>query len=346
MYHPLLRRKSTVVTFFSIWALLTVFHFFALFLIADFPIVYSLTDALTSGIIFASISLGLWYAISFGLKNQKNYFKNILSNFLLFILTSAVWHGLSWLIASVFGDEGRDFYMQILVVKLGIAPFLYISIILIYYAINYYESFQQKQEQEMHLKNLVREAQLNELRTQLQPHFLFNSLNSINSLTITNPSKAGEMIIKLSEFLRYSLKQKGHGMTTLEQELYHIQLYLDIETIRFGDRLICTIDIAKDFFSYPLPLMILQPLVENAVKHGVYNTDELVTITITANEIVPFLQLVIQNNYDDTVSSSKGTGTGLTNVRERMRLVYGASDLLKIAQEKNSFTATLLIPQK
>ncbi len=124
----------------------------------------------------------------------------------------------------------------------------YICSVVIYYAISFYQSLQEKLVREMELKSLVREDHLNELRSQLHPHFLFNRLNSMNSLTISNSSAAGEMIIKLSEFLRYSLSRKGRSMTTLDKKLYHIRLYLDTEKLCFGNRLdfVCDTNEAAD----------------------------------------------------------------------------------------------------
>jgi len=220
----------------------------------------------------------------------------------------------------------------------------YICTVVIYYAINFYESLQEKQVQEMQLKSLVREAQLNELRSQLHPHFLFNSLNSISSLTITNPARAGEMIIKLSEFLRYSLSRKGHSMTSFEKEMHHIGLYLDIEKVRFGKRLEFVSALDNVPGEWPLPLMLLQPLIENAVKHGVYNTGETVTIKLHAQVKDNYLFIEISNNFDPDAVPERGTGTGLNNVRERIKLVYGSASFFETQQFKDRFIATLKIP--
>ena len=195
------------------------------------------------------------------------------------------------------------------------------------------------------LERLAREAELNKLRQQLQPHFLFNSLNSISALTGSQPEKARHMIQQLSDFLRGTLKKEAQQSTTLEEELQYLQLYLEIEKVRFGYRLQTRIDHDEALLGLKLPSMLLQPVVENAIKFGLYDTIGEVVIYITAGCKNGMLEISVQNPFDEaTASPVKGTGFGLASVRRRLFLLFGRNDLLDIHQEDSRFTTTIKIP--
>jgi len=345
MRHPLLISKKVFLPFLGIWFFVFSIQFLTLYLNTNQTFSYCFADTIISGLLYLVITLGLWYAIRFGIQSSRTAIDLLARNIILFILTSSFWILISIGVLHSISDEWSEFYSQTIIsYRIVSSLMFYICSVVVYYAISFYETIQEKQKQEMTLKTLVKEAQLNELRAQLHPHFLFNSLNSINSLTISNPHNAGDMIIKLSEFLRYSLSRKGHSMADFEKELYHIKLYLDIEKVRFGKRLefVCK---APDVPSnWPIPLMLLQPLIENAVKHGVYNTEETVTIQFDAYILNDNLLVSIKNNFDKDSVPTKGTGTGLSNVRERMRLVYGRADLMETVIETEKFTVILTLP--
>jgi LytS/YehU family sensor histidine kinase len=182
------------------------------------------------------------------------------------------------------------------------------------------------------------------LRSQINPHFLFNSLNSVSSLTITDPEKARSMIIKLSEFMRYALSRKDDQPVTLQSELDNLGLYLDIEKVRFGDRLFLEENIDPGCLRVKLPVMILQPIYENAVKHGVYETSKKITVKTTVAQSDGFVEITIFNNFDPEATPAKGTGTGLINVTRRLELMYGNRAALKTEKENDSFTVRIFVP--
>ena len=194
-------------------------------------------------------------------------------------------------------------------------------------------------------EKLARDAELYNLRQQLQPHFLFNSLNSISALIGSKPEKAREMIHQLSDFLRGTLKKEENEWVTLAEEMQHLQLYLDIEMVRFGHRLTTTIDQQEACAEMRLPAMLLQPLVENAIKFGLYDTTGMVNITIKAVSEDNNLALVIKNPYDPDTAQPRGTGFGLTGVKRRLYLLFARHDLLQTLGEKNIFTTMVKIPQ-
>lgn len=205
----------------------------------------------------------------------------------------------------------------------------------------------QKEENERHFQSiqLAKDAELATLRQQLQPHFLFNSLNSISALAGSKPQEARQMIQQLSDFLRGTLRKDDANLTPLSEELNHLKLYLDIEKVRFGYRLKTTFEIAENCNALLLPPLLLQPIVENAIKFGLYDTIGEVTITIKANELNNDLIIEVMNPYDTDSSGPKGVGFGLSSLQRRLYLIYNRPDLLKTRTDNTLFITTLLIPQ-
>ena len=166
--------------------------------------------------------------------------------------------------------------------RIGTGIFIYGLIVLSYFLFVSLTNLSEKNAKAARLESLVRETELKMLRSQINPHFLFNSLNSISSLTITDPEKARDMVIKLSEFMRYALSRKDELPVSLSHELDNLRLYLDIEKVRFGDKLTTEEFIEPACLDFRIPVMLLQPLYENAVKHGVYESTESVWIRTEA----------------------------------------------------------------
>jgi two-component system LytT family sensor kinase len=191
------------------------------------------------------------------------------------------------------------------------------------------------------------EVELVRLRQQLQPHFLFNSLNSISALAGSRPNEAREMIQKLSDFLRGTLKKDEQKKVTLKEELEHLNLYLDIEKVRFGYRLQTKLNIDENTLSIKLPPMLIQPIVENAIKFGLYDTIDSITINIDATIENELLCITVKNPFDsETVKANEGLGFGLTSIQRRLQLLYARNDLMLTEKKENVFTTTLKIPQQ
>ncbi len=226
--------------------------------------------------------------------------------------------------------------------RIGTGVFIYLLVILTYFLFVSLTNLSEKNAREAKLESLVKETELKMLRSQINPHFLFNSLNSISSLTITDPEKARDMVIKLSEFMRYALSKKDEQPVSLRSELENLRLYLDIEKVRFGDRLSTEENIDEKCLEIKMPVMLLQPLYENAVKHGVYESTESVRIITQAKIIDGYIEITISNNYDPAPSSRRGTGTGLLNVARRLELFYGNKASIKTTKENGIYTVTLV----
>ena len=208
----------------------------------------------------------------------------------------------------------------------------------------------QHEENRMHMQalQLAKDAELAGLRQQLQPHFLFNSLNSISALAGSQPEKARLMIQQLSDFLRSTLRKDNGSFVSLEEEISNVKLYLEIEKVRFGHRLMTDIKIAGNCLHLTIPSLILQPLVENAIKFGLYDTLDAVMISIEAVLENGDLVIEIKNPCGGNRSPgvSKGTGFGLSSIRRRLFLLYNRSDLIKTSLDQGIFTCKITIPQK
>jgi LytS/YehU family sensor histidine kinase len=212
----------------------------------------------------------------------------------------------------------------------------------------WYSQIDQKENEKRksEAEKLSRDAELYNLRQQLQPHFLFNSLNSINALIGFKPEQARKMIHQLSDFLRGTLRMDDQQQVTLSEELEHLNLYLDIEKVRFGHRLDTEISCDQKCQSCVLPALLLQPIVENAIKFGLYDTTEQVTVSIRAEMEDNYLVLMVQNPYDpQTARPRKGTGFGLSGVQRRLYLLFARNDLIETHANDNIFTTIIKVPQ-
>jgi sensor histidine kinase YesM len=202
----------------------------------------------------------------------------------------------------------------------------------------------EREVQLMEARELAQTAQLTALRLQLNPHFLFNTLNAISSLIVTGRNRQGEaMLSKLCEFLRTALAADGSGTTSLGEELDVLQTYLGIEAIRFGRRLTVEFECPESLLEVPVPNFILQPLVENAIKHAVAPTSKPVVIRVAARREESDLILSISDN-GGMPAGKPGTGVGLANTRRRLEVVYGGKALLETMSHDQGFIAIVRIP--
>ncbi|MGI4021872.1 MAG: sensor histidine kinase [Janthinobacterium lividum] len=251
-----------------------------------------------------------------------------------------------WLLPQLITDPAYIvFLIQSLAIRFCIS-FLIIGCMAMLSALRYMQKDQKAYEaRKLAAENLARDAELYKLRQQLQPHFLFNSLNSISALIGFKPDEARKMIHQLSDFLRGTLKEEQQWVI-LSNELQHLQLYLDIEKVRFGHRLSTVLRHNDAADQMLIPPMLLQPLVENAIKFGLYDTIGDVIISLDAVVISSQLQITISNPYDpETAQPNRGTGFGLSGVKRRLYLLFARHDLVEIQTRNNVFSITLKIPQ-
>lgn len=198
----------------------------------------------------------------------------------------------------------------------------------LYYAINFYLTVEEQADQLQHLESQASSAQLAMLRYQLNPHFLFNTLNSISTLVLLKQTdRANAMLSRLSSFLRYTLINEPTALVPLHQEVDTLKLYLDIEKMRFEDRLRATFEIDPLVEDAPLPSLLLQPLVENAIKYAVTPKEEGAEITVSAQPAGENVRIVVSDTgpglNQDPARPNLSTGVGLVNIRDRLSQAFG-----------------------
>ncbi|MDB5229953.1 MAG: hypothetical protein JWN76_758 [Chitinophagaceae bacterium] len=309
-----------------------------------FSTLTAFTDSLVSNILLAGSVMLISNLFGYYLPAKQRYIY-VLS---LCLLMSAIWlfisRSLVMLVSPVTTDY-QSFFSASIPVRMMIG-FLVTGCMALLSVLWYTVQDQRENEKrKTDAEKLAREAELFKLRQQLHPHFLFNSLNSVNALIGSDPGQARNMIQQLSDFLRGTLKKEDNQWVSLDEELQHLKLYLDIEKVRFGHRLDSVINNEAPAISQ-LPAMLLQPIVENAIKFGLYDTTGDILIHINAAVENNMLRIIVQNPYDaETSSPGKGTGFGLKSVQRRLYLLFGRNDLLQTKSSDGIFITTILIPQ-
>ena len=346
MQHPFLK-LNTFFLYLFIWVLVSGLFASALFFQFNFAWKPALIDSGIFHAIFGGLGLAYWFNVRYTSSDKSQWFNVLISH----MAAAAISVGIGillfqWLILFFNTDAPyRSFLKDTLSLRITLGVLYYAIVVLVYYVILYYHDARTRVQQQAELQAMLKGAELEMLKSQINPHFIFNSLNSIASLTLASPEKAHDMVVKLSHFLRHSLGKKSEQMNSLKEELSNILLYLDIEKVRFGDRLHVKTTVSKACETMMLPNLILQPIMENAIKHGIYENTEPVTIALSAKQKQNLLHITISNEYDPMATGRKGGGIGLKNVRERLHLIYGMSDWLQVSKNPERFTVTLDIPQ-
>ncbi len=347
MSHPFTSQRKATIIYIFVWFIIGLGNSIFLHFSRGFSPAISVTESLLSVLLFGLLGLIVWYPTTYIPVKKESPIYSISAHVVAGIVVIAVWLMITvGILGVLFGSE-REYanFLSASVFWRGfVGAMVYLVLVLIYYLVSYARSLRERAQAEEKLKTLVKESELNMLKSQINPHFLFNSLNSISSLILSNPEEARDMIIRLSDFLRYSLKHRESEFVPLEEELGRMIDYLAIEQIRFGDKLEYAMDAPGNCRHIKVPTMILQPLVENAIRHGVYESLEPVSVDFKCKLTNGFLQLELINNYDDGQPSRRGTGVGLQNVSERIRLAYDGQGRMTSSANNGVFRVLIFIP--
>ncbi len=342
--HPFFTNPRLAFAYGAFWLILSVALVLVVVTIGESNFSTAISERFVYTILFSVLGASIWYVIKFSTLEDNSIGRIILAHVIAATIIVFIWLYIGIVIVKLINPSQLNEEGNILT-GLYNGYLLYTFNVVFFYAVNYYLAFTEKSKNETKLKALVKEAELHALKSQINPHFLFNSLNSISSLTMTDPAKAQEMVINLSQLMRYSLKHDQNEKVSVKQEIDNNKLYLSIEKVRFGKKLNPVFAIEEDCLKAEIPNMILQPLYENAIKYGVYEATETVDVITHCKCIDDLLEVTISNTYDKNVVSKKGEGIGLRNIRDRMQVIYGNPHLLKIQNKNNEFTVTLTIPQ-
>lgn len=346
--YKLFSEKYQQIILIGAWLIIAIIHFAILMLSLDISWETALMDAFVFNSIFALISIGLWFVVINSHLIEKLTIDLIITHISVLIIAIGLWIFLSThILNSLYSDNNSYllFLKKSFSVRIIIGVIYYILNILFFFFLKTIEQLKDKEEREKQINILLKNAELDALKSQINPHFLFNSLNSINALTQSDPAKASNMILKLSDYMRYSLNQSNDILTSLSNEISHIEKYLEIEKVRFGKKLNYSIEISDGCLEMDLPPVLLQPLFENAIKHGLYSLIEGFFIKINITNTNQILQIIMTNNFDSSYKSKETNGLGINNLTNRLLNIYGRIDLCQINKETNLFTITIKIPQ-
>lgn len=342
MAAPLSHKKFLFIfiAWWLIWAGMQAWIIFGM----GFPLLTGAEDSVVSNLLLAIACILVSNNLRYYLPKQERLGYLLM----LILLTAGAWllavkYALPWVIN---GGNYEAFLAKSLPVRFGVA-FLVIGCMAMISVIWYgFEDQKTSVQRKTEAEQLTKDAELYKLRQQLQPHFLFNSLNSINALIGIRPQEARTMVQQLSDFLRGTLKREEQQWIAVEEELQYLQLYLEIEKVRFGNRLSTEFTTAPASLTLKMPAMLLQPLVENAIKFGLYDTTGETVITISTGIINNMLQITVTNPFDEeTAQPRQGTGFGLHSISRRLYLLFARNDLLETRALNNIFTTTVKIPQ-
>jgi two-component system, LytTR family, sensor kinase len=329
-----------LITGFQVWiSMLSHGHSVPL-LIGYYALVWSAWLGVTYGI---AVVVNRWPIIPFTIENLAR-------QTIAFLLLGTI-HVLYWVALMVwlrpfdvrtvpFAQMG---IMEALASHMPLELTLYLIVLVALQALDYYEKYRARSIEMARLESSLNEAKLHALELQLQPHFLFNTLNAIASLVRTGKDEeAVRMIAGLSELLRYTLDRSGAQRVTLDEEANTLRRYLEIQRVRFADRLAFDINIAEDVRVAEVPTLILQPLAENAVRHGISRTAGHGKIDVNAFRDHGSLHIEMFNT--GTLDDQVRLGIGLQNTIERLKQMYGEKHTFHLRSDKGGVLATLSIP--
>ncbi len=298
-------------------------------------------------LVFAFVCLSAWYSCrSIPLVSSGAWLAH---------LATAMVASLFWILAArAFADvlstsesfSGIDQQLAgVYRILFGTGVLLYLLAIALHYVLLSNEAAHNAEKREMEAYSLARDSELKALKTQVNPHFIFNCLNSISALTSSDPATAREMCIRLGEFLRKTLGLGEKSQIALGEELDLVHAYLAVEQIRFGKRLKLEETTDSTAATFPVPPLLLQPLVENAIRHGIATLAEGGWIRIEIRNGSPqSLSIRIENNFDPDAPKRGGANIGLKNVRQRLDTTYGGRARFDVRADREQFQVALEIP--
>jgi len=347
--HPILAEWRRLAAYLAAWALLGVLLAALLVTATPFGWLEAALFALPLAILYGFVGLGsFWICRAAPLELSR--LLRVLGIQLVAALVSAIF----WLVASQGWAVVLDRYGPLpgLAAKqaeaapllLGLGVVLYLLAAALHYLLGAFEASQEAERRALELEITSREAELRTLRAQIHPHFLFNSLNSINALIASRPEEARRLCVRLGDFLRRSLTLGSREQIPVTEELDLAENLLSIEKVRFGDRLSVEIQVSEGVRACAVPPLVLQPLVENAVTHGIAQMLDGGTVRIEADRRGETLVIAVENPRDPDSPDPKGAGIGLRNVRRRLAALYGGDADIRVQSERESFRVELRLP--
>jgi len=348
--HPLLWQRGRLIPYLVSWTPLAGILAYLLYLTGPMEPLQAAALAAPMALFYAFLCLSSWYVCKAVPLSRDSLPRIAVSHLLAALLSSGLWAAMAATIASgvalVPDWEGLPDLLnpRAMIAILVLGVFYYLLVVALHYVLLSIETSREGERREGKLRLLAREAELNALKAQVNPHFFFNSLNAVSSLTTVDPAKARETCLLLAEFLRTSLGLGQRTSIPLSEELALARRYLGVERVRFGARLGVEEAIEPSAGEGFVPPLLLQPLVENAVTHGVSTCVDGGVVRIEAGRVGERLRIVLRNPFDPDAPSRRGTGLGLSNVKARLAALYGREASLQETVGTAEYRVELLLP--
>lgn len=345
--HPIVTHRERLLLYLAAWIAFGGLLALVLAFSGDASLKWSLLFALPLSVLLGAQALWCWYLVRV-LPPGATSLPRFLGTWLgVGVLSLAIWvaAGLAWRSAlrslGAPGSPQTAVLTPLLLFGGGIG--LLVSV-LGHYMIAAFEISRDAERHALELRVLAREAELRFLRGQLDPHFLFNSLNSVAALIGSDAEAARRMCFLMSDFFRKSLRLGAQQSIPLSEELGLAETYLTIEQVRFSERLRPRFDLGESTGALLVPALVLQPLVENAIHHGVAHLLEGGEVRVSARRHAGLLELAVENPCDPDRPASRGTGVGLANVRARVEALFGNRARVDVVSERERFRVLIVLP--
>jgi len=351
MRHPILARRDRLALYSAFCLLLGLLIAGVVVYGGRAPIRWALLFSLPLAVLFGFQSLGSWYLVR-TLPSETTPLPRLLASWTTAALLSVgIWVALglgwaSWLMRSdALSAERRGEILLSSALLLGVVGLLGFAVaVLGFYLLEAYARSRAAERRALEATVHAREAELKTLKAQLDPHFLFNSLNSVAALIGTDAQAARRMCFLMSGFFRKSLTLGRKESIALAEEVFLAETFLAIEQVRFGERLRVRFSVAEEALTLAVPPLVLQPLVENAVHHGIAHLVDGGEIDVSAERCGDRLMVEVANPCDPERPASRGAGVGLANVEARLAALYDGRARLEVHAGTESHTVRLLLP--
>ncbi|MGH8220095.1 MAG: sensor histidine kinase [Steroidobacteraceae bacterium] len=345
--HPIVTHRDRLLLYLAVWIAFGALLALVLAFSGDAPPRWSLLFALPLSVLLGAQALWCWYLVRV-LPPGATSLPRFLGTWLgVGLLSLAIWvsAGLGWRWAlRTLGVPGSPATAALTPLLLFGGSIGLLVSVLGHYMVAAFELSRDAERHALELRVLAREAELRFLRGQLDPHFLFNSLNSVAALIGSDAAAARRMCFLMSDFFRKSLGLAAQQSIPLSEELALAETYLAIEQVRFGERLRPRFDLGENTAALLVPALVLQPLVENAVHHGVAHLLEGGELKVSARRYAGLLELAVENPCDPDRPASRGTGVGLANVRARIDTLFGNRARIDVVPERERFRVLIILP--
>lgn len=333
--HPIFRNTTSLGAYLGLWTILAAAMAALIRTPTDLTWSQALSAAVPLCLFYAFVCLTPWYLCRAFPLGSPRVARLLVNQVGAAVLACALWIGLARLLAFALdlGPQLNPAIPQLIVVGL----MLYLTSIALHYALLAVEASREAALQ-------TRDAELRALKSQINPHFLFNCLNSISALTSTDPARAREMCVLLSDFLRKTLGLGERESISWREEMELARTYLEVEQVRFGARLQVEMKVDDACADCQVPPLVLQPLIENAIKHGIATMVDGGIVRLEGHVENGKLAVRVENSFDPDAPSPRRHGLGLRNVRSRLQTRFGDAARLNLAAEHDRFSAEMVFP--